>query len=449
MAIASLPSELLLVVLEYATFERDVFHTGAPLMFAYPPSRSYRESAAALRAGMATKIAISSVCSAWRALAERFLYSGVVLKRFNDLPRLCEVLCQERGAPPSAASCFTPDGMIEEHVFDALKGQTTKGWWTRRLDFAVRNVPFMDDDDLDDEVYGEHVLRLSLLFRACPNMQIIINSTRPPHWFNLVCIRAAVGLNLGAIRVISYEVSVPRTRSRNLYKFFRKARDLRVFDGVVELSHIVEDSEGDVDGDSTGSSGDDSSGDDEPLKRTIASSWLEALRVPLNERRGTCFSRAHFPSLRHITLGAIDFADDTAYLRRFLEHHTAITAVELLESSSRAVWDAVIESRLCLREFVFDHSQTYLLRLVCAVPHTVTHIGVRFRRLQASREDHKAFFRVLELFPNAQIVRFLHPRLVQDLTERHAKFLEKWFAPLALRGVRWEGPDGSLLWHTF
>ncbi|KZV92401.1 hypothetical protein EXIGLDRAFT_75845 [Exidia glandulosa HHB12029] len=429
-SIASLPSELLLDILDYATYERDVFNTAAPSLFAYPPSRSYRETSAAIRTTMPTKLAIAAVCSSWRVLAERFVFSAIAFADLARLPQLCEAVCSPRGAPPGAPSCFaSPEhDTPAPHVFDIFERDQARGWWTRRLDLCVSNVPHIADDEIDEGA-AAYVLQISLLLRACPNLHIMANMTRTPHWFNLVCIKAAVHLNRASVRILTSEVCYPRTRPRHVTRFFRQAKHLRVFDGVVELTPPAEAAD---EFSSYTSSSEESSGDDEPAELQIVARELEAMRVPVNEVPGTCFSRAHFPALRHITLGLVSLVDDGSYLLRFLAHHRGITSVEFLYNANRVVWDTVLRSGLQLEQIVFDHSSHHRLRNAERLPSTITRVGVRFSHKQ-----------------NVRIIRFLHPRLVYDLSDRHNKFLPKWLGPLALRGIRIEGPEGELLWPIY
>ncbi|EJD43796.1 hypothetical protein AURDEDRAFT_185375 [Auricularia subglabra TFB-10046 SS5] len=444
MSIDSLPSELLLVVLDHASRDPSTFDLRAPDVFAYPPSPSYRDRAAALRASMPTKLALTGVCSAWRALAERYVYAAVTLVSLESLPKLCRALCRERGARPDldAYDCLTqPPHLIPPHLLDSVRHGKANGWWTKRLDLVVSNVPELPDNESSDTLCDNYVFLISLLLRACPNLQTIINSVKTPHWFNLVCMKAATGINRRAIRVVYHEVHTPLSNPRRLSRFLREARNLCVFDGSVEIC------QGDVDE----TTAEESDGDDLTPHRAprLSLPYLTAMRVPTNESRYVEWSRADLPLLRAIKIGFVNFGDDDTYLRRFLATHDAINSVEFMEEADSASWDTVFTSGLPLARLVFDHAFHHRVRLAKALPPTVTHIGVRFRRLQASRADHRAFFANLALFEHARVVRFLHPRLVADLTERHQSRLSTWFGPLALRGVRLEDPNGDLLWPLF
>ncbi|KAH7093918.1 hypothetical protein BKA62DRAFT_721814 [Auriculariales sp. MPI-PUGE-AT-0066] len=361
------------------------------------------------------KLAIFSVCKAWKALSEQLLYSAVLVSSLPGLDSLVKAL---------ALPAERPVPIIE----DSGEIVWMRGHWTRRLDFRLSKhgraclikEELMVRGSGDDEVFRALVkAQVTTLTSLCPRLEILINHliplSGPGEWLHVVVNHAVLSsLQPGRLRVLhfnDYHPGFSYETANRAVDFAALFRDLRVISGPGWWSIIPDDFDINLDC---------------PHLQSFAIDCF-ASRVQVSTQ-----------SVYQLTLGqtAFPLSNDAQH---FVQRHAGeVTELRISNSSN-------INHPSPLRQMAPFMTN---LRSLETIP-TLQRLGITARRGQASRNEYKAFFSRVGLarhnWSRFSVLRILSQRLVLDLQGKHGRFLDGWLKPFLNSDVRVENSQGALI----
>lgn len=150
----SLPPEVWLRVLRWATFVPNALDVDAPNPFSYPPPLNQTNIQGAIRQSLRTKRALVRVCRQWKELSTRFLYEAVYIGLTTTVLKIF------------AYVVVGEEGSIGKKALH----------WTKRLDFAIRDTSKKNVQD--DKIFLKFALNLH---RFMPNLEILVARKKDPH----------------------------------------------------------------------------------------------------------------------------------------------------------------------------------------------------------------------------------------------------------------------------
>ncbi|TFY61210.1 hypothetical protein EVG20_g7144 [Dentipellis fragilis] len=159
----TLPPELWLHIFDFATYVPHLFDSevqnpfsSSPSSPTYPDYASDEKFRQAVRAALVTKRYLVRVCKQWHALATPLLYAAIYVGWERHLPQLRDTLTSDadRARTDTTGTASQP-----------------KGWWTRRVDLAMRAG--RTSADQWTPAPETHSAALLQLIRCFPNLEIL------------------------------------------------------------------------------------------------------------------------------------------------------------------------------------------------------------------------------------------------------------------------------------
>ncbi|RDB22232.1 hypothetical protein Hypma_010745 [Hypsizygus marmoreus] len=395
-----LPPEIWLDIFRFATWPPLDLDPGMTLQFLPTEGRERRQL---LKQSLVTRRYLVRVCKRWHSMAASFLYESLLIGRGRGLQTVRDVLKASR-VP------FQQDAPSDEN-------DRPVGWWTKRLDFAMRDV---DRLDFDVDVC---LTLLSEIVECLPNLAILtfcvtapqLRDVKLPPSFLQTLVRVS-GHSLHTIQWNSLALVPSRC---DWVAFIKEAVNIKA---VRRPRFFAKETD---------------------PREQLSSSSLEILLLPRTPEDPSDFEQANLPSLRHVVLNALLLQDSR--WRFFLEEYgPKLEVVQLIINHKRLT--AFANSKLtshCPRLVRLDISFSSWELLMfetqpIAIPPTVQRLGIQSTRKEATAKGYRALFHGIQTMEimSLKTIQFLDIGNVRDLCQRHPLVLSKGLHMIRTRGLQ-------------
>jgi hypothetical protein len=393
-----LPPEIWIHIFDIATHVPGILNVDDIDSEMHPQSAQHQRRL--LKQSLVTKRYLVRVCWKWNHLASRFLYHSILITRGRMLSSLYSTLAN------------SIQGSQETD-----KGIQSLGWWTKRLDIALRDpgryTPF---EELD---------YLAKAIRCLPMLTIVTFSPRPHSGLqssDIIDALCTCGSNLQGLA--SYNLQPSRNKLRRLLTVSPNMRALHC-----QQREFYESG--------------DSRYIEPPMMPALTSLGLTA------ESCDECSTPNCFPSLREVVY---HFSGTEPSWRSFLRVHSGnLTKITICLNSIYYVFqqvDSDVISEFCpnLENLSLSLYSWRQLPDGIILP-SVPNLWLRFGTFKASTKQYKSIFRTLCSIvpPSLRVIRLTDPRNVHDLRVRHARALQVGIMQLSSKGCLLEDYEGKYM----
>ncbi|KAF8224175.1 hypothetical protein L208DRAFT_1313086 [Tricholoma matsutake] len=367
-----LPAELWMTIFREATWVSRILDSDSVEEFG---SLTSRQRIRPLRASLITKRYLVRVCKQWYSLAIPFLYESIIIGRCRTLNTLRDAL----------QSLCSPENL------DAGNGHPL-GWWTKRLDVAMRD----NGSDTESELES-----LSQIIQSLPNLNILVFRVTTSKYHNVLLpgsflhhLSRSAGSNLQAI--VWYTRALTPD-SPQWYAFLAGMPTIR----TLSCSQFFDDLLPAL-----------------PALRTFSLHDISSFPNPSLPN----------PSLRHLTFGV--YKCDVNWKVFLLNHGQQLEVIQV-----HTIWKCWVShvvqaiSQSCPKLQRLDIAiQTWeeLNSSQISLPATIHTFGLYCMQPQAPRTGYKQLFSALKdmkFGPAFKVIQLLRPNNVTDLYGRHRQLL--------------------------
>ncbi|KAF5379700.1 hypothetical protein D9615_005734 [Tricholomella constricta] len=397
-----LPPELWLSIFRIATWVPSIMDPEATLEFSLTFSRERKRL---YRKSLVTKRYLVRVCKQWKAWASPYLYESIYLGRGKSLRPLRDALMRSQQ---------------DEHVPDE---DHPLGWWTKRLDLALRDMSITKTDRRDE------IRCISDIVQCLPNLNIVnFSVTAPPFHRNFQresfpssVIHSLADWSGPSLQAITWQGSFFTPDPQDWHAFLAKAKNLR----TLRCPDFLE-------------------GTRLPCLTLLSLESLYPQKEPL---------MGDFPSLRHLTA---EVSPSTGW-QPLLESHGAKLEIVQLSFKYHSTMSPVLTllSASCPKLVRLDLSVTSWDLVGCQVegcelvlPSTVRVMGLQNTSKQSSPQGYKSLFWGLEQMTfgsSLDYVQLIDSGNVADLRQKHSRALMRGLAMLHAKGLQLRDHEGLVM----
>ncbi|KAH7911909.1 hypothetical protein BJ138DRAFT_859315 [Hygrophoropsis aurantiaca] len=389
------PPEIWQQIFHFATHVPDIL---TPEIYHHSAFIGYifnRRHHPAIRNSLVTKRHLVRVCKTWYILASPYLYKSVYLGRGRCLSSICSTV------------------MTSAQGKAIISGSNPLGWYTERLDVAMRD---------QDSAHGDAELEfLAEIIRCMPNLAIVSFAARYPQYGHKEMpssVMDALMSHALSLRVVDWSTDRLVPNESSYLELLRSATNLRILNCFLASS-----------------SESDNCHAFNPSLQTLS---LPDLFIDDGDYQ------IHLPSVHEVLF----VGDDNLWRKNdFLKIYGAnITSLHLFPSN----FDLRIYSEHCprLHSLIISVDEWVSLPLNLVLP-PVSYLGLRCDRYQASMSIYAHIFAVLDSFrrsaPSLRVVQFVERQNVVDILKKFQ--IQRLLEQFKDCQFRIEDHDGHLLWH--